>query len=92
MQMDVGGSPINFKGAIGLDKSLNMTVTLPYTTKGETAKLGRETRGGRITLVLKGTLDKPQIDVGKVLEEQLRQELEGQLREKLREGLDKLLK
>ncbi len=92
MQMDVGGSPINFKGAIGLDKSLNMTVTLPYTTKGETAKLGRETRGRRITLVLKGTLDKPQIDVGRVLEEQLKQELEGRLREKLLEGLDKLLK
>jgi hypothetical protein len=92
MQMDVGDSPINFKGVIGLDKSLNMTVTLPYTTRGETAKLGRETAGRRITLVLRGTLDKPQIDVGRVLQEQLKQELEGQLKGKLREGLDKLLK
>jgi hypothetical protein len=92
MQMYVGNSPINFKGAIGLDKSLNMTVTLPYTTKGETARLGRETAGKRITLVLKGTLNKPQIDVGRALQEQLRQELEGQLQEKLLEGLDKLRK
>jgi hypothetical protein len=92
MQMDVGDSPINFKGVIGLDKSLNMTVTLPYTTKGETAKLDRETTGRRITLVLRGTLDKPRIDVGKVLQEQLNQELGGQLKGKLLEGLDKLLK
>ncbi|MCJ7729652.1 MAG: hypothetical protein MUO27_07225, partial [Sedimentisphaerales bacterium] len=92
MQMYVGNSPINFKGVIGLDKSLNMTITLPYTTKGETARLGRETAGKRITLVLKGTLDKPQIDVGRALQEQLKQELEGQLREKLLEGLDKLRK
>jgi hypothetical protein len=92
MQMDVGNSPINFKGVIGLDKSLNMNVTLPYTTKGETAKLGRETVGRRITLVLTGTLDKPKLDVGKILQEQLRQELGGQLKDKLLEGLDKLLK
>jgi hypothetical protein len=92
MQMDVGDSPVNFKGVIGLDKSLNMTVTLPYTTRGETAKVGRETRGKRIILVLRGTLDKPRIDVGKVLQEQLKQKLEGQLKEKLLEGLDKLLK
>jgi hypothetical protein len=88
MQMYVGDNPVNFKGVIGLDKSLDMTVTLPYTTKGETARIGKETRGRRIILVLRGTLDKPEIDLGRVLEEQLRQELE----EKLLEGLDKLLK
>ncbi len=92
MQMDVGDSPINFKGVIGLDKSLNMTMTLPYTTKGETVKLGRETRGRRIILVLKGTLDKPQIDVSRALQEQLKQELEERIQERLLEGLDKLLK
>ncbi|GAF89581.1 unnamed protein product, partial [marine sediment metagenome] len=59
MQMYVGNNPVNFKGVIGLDKSLNMTVTLPYTTRGETARVGKEARGRRITLVLKGTLDKP---------------------------------
>ncbi len=92
MQMYVGKNPVNFKGVIGLDKSLNMTVTLPYTTGGETARAGKETSGRRITLALKGTLDRPEIDLGKVLEEQLKQELEEQLQEKLLEGLDKLLK
>jgi hypothetical protein len=92
MQMYVGDNPVNFKGVIGLDKSLNMTVTLPYTTRGETARIGKETHGRRITLVLKGTLDKPEIDFGRLLEEQLKQQLEEQLQEKLLEGLDKLLK
>lgn len=92
MQMYVGNNPVNFKGVIGLDKSLNMTVTLPYTTKGETAGIGKETRGRRITLVLKGTLDRPEIDFSRILEEQLKQELKEQLEEKLLEGLDKLLK
>ena len=88
MQMDVGDNPVNFKGVIGLDKSLNMTVTLPYTTQGRTARLGQETSGQRITLTLKGTIDKPQLDLGKLLEGQLKQQLEDQLRK----GLEELFK
>ncbi len=88
MQMDVGDNPVNFKGVIGLDKSLNMTITLPYTTRGRTARLGGETVGQRITLPLKGTIDKPQLDLGKLLEGQLRQQLEDQLRK----GLEELFK
>jgi hypothetical protein len=84
MQVEVGNNPLNFKGAIGLDKSLNMTVTLPYTIEGKTARVGKETPGRRITFALKGTLDKPKLDLGKLLEEQLKQQL--------LEGLDKLLK
>jgi hypothetical protein len=84
MQVEVGNSPINFKGAIGLNKSLNMTVTLPYTIGGKTARIGRETVGQRISLPLKGTLNKPELDLGKLLEEQLKQQL--------LEGLDRLLK
>jgi hypothetical protein len=84
MQVEIGGTPINFKGAIGLNKSLNMTVTLPYTIQGKTARIGRETAGQRIVLPLKGTLDKPELDVGKLLEEQLKQQL--------LQNLDKLLK
>jgi hypothetical protein len=88
MQIDVGDNPINFKGAIGLDKSLDMLVTLPYTTEGQTARLGRETRGARIVLPLKGTVDKPQLDMGKLIELQLK----GQLEEQLRRGLEDLFK
>ncbi|MBA7483989.1 hypothetical protein ES707_19508 [subsurface metagenome] len=88
MQMDIGDNPVNFKGVIGLDKSLDMTITLPYTAMGRTVRLGRETSGQRITLPLKGTVDKPQLDIGKLLEGQLRQQLEDQLRK----GLEDLFK
>jgi len=86
MQMDVGDNPVNFKGVIGLDKSLNMTVTLPYTLKGRTARVGKEPVGERISLPLRGTTDKPELDVGKLLEEQLRKRLE----QELQKGLEKL--
>lgn len=93
MQMDVGNNPVNFSGVIGLvDKSLNMTVTLPYTTSGRTARVGEEKAGKRITLLLKGTIDKPKLDLGKLLEEQLKQQLEEQLKEKILEGLEELFK
>ncbi len=88
MQMDVGDNPVNFKGVIGLDKSLDMTITLPYTTQGRTARLGGETSGQRIQVPLKGTIDKPELDLGKLLEGQLRQQLEDQLRK----GLEELFK
>ena len=88
MQIDVDNNPINFKGAIGLDKSLDMTVTLPYTTTGRTARTDRETSGARITLPLTGTVDKPQLDTGKLIELQLK----GQLEEQLRKGLGDIFK
>jgi len=88
MQMDVGDNPVNFKGIIGLDKSLDMTITLPYTAMGRTVRLGQETSGQRIKVPLRGTIDKPELDVGKLLEGQLRQQLEDQLRKGL-EGLFK---
>ena len=84
MQMDVGNNPVNFKGVIGLDKSLDMTVTLPYTLKGTTARVDKETVGQRISLPLKGTIDKPELDIGRLLEDQLKQ--------KAIEALEKLLK
>ena len=88
MQMDVGDNPFNFKGVIGLDKSLNMTVTLPYTAVGRTIRIGQETSSQRIQVPLKGTVDKPELDVGKLLEGQFRQQLEDQLRK----GLEELFK
>jgi len=104
MQINIGDRPVNFKGAIGLDRTLNMTVTLPYTLKGKTAKVGEEVAGERVTLPLKGTIDRPELDLGKLFEEQLKQQLqnqlkgklgdqlEGELGKKLLEGLEELLK
>ncbi|MHC4559283.1 MAG: translocation/assembly module TamB domain-containing protein, partial [Planctomycetota bacterium] len=88
MQMDIGDNPVNFRGVIGLDKSLDMTITLPYTTEGRTVRIDRETRGRRITLPLKGTVDEPKLDMGKLLEEQLK----GQIEDQLLKGLEELLK
>lgn len=83
MQIDIGDNPVNFQGTIGLDKSLDMTVILPYTSSGRTARVGRETVGERIKLSLKGTIDKPELDTGKLLEEQLKQRLQQEIFEEL---------
>ena len=88
MQMDIGDNPLNFTGVIGLDKSLNMTATLPYTLKGRTVRVDKETIGQRISLPLRGTIDKPVLDLGKLLEEQLRRQLE----QELLKGLEGLFK
>ena len=82
MQMDIGDNPVNFKGVIGLDNSLEMSVTLPYTTEGRTIRVGSQS-ARRITLPITGTVDNPKLDVGKLLENQLKQELEEQLRKGL---------
>ena len=96
MQVDVGDNPVNFKGVIGLDKSLDMIVTLPYTLDGRTVGVGEEGVGERISIPLKGTIDRPELDVGKLLEQQLKlqlkQQLEDRLKEKIFEGLGELLK
>ncbi len=88
MQMDIGDNPVNFKGVIGLDKSLDMTITLPYTFQGRTIGLGKKTSDKRITLPLKGTVDKPELDLARLFEGQLRKQLEDQLLK----GLDDLFK
>ncbi|OHB60835.1 MAG: hypothetical protein A2167_00855 [Planctomycetes bacterium RBG_13_46_10] len=86
MQVDVGNNPINFKGVIGLDQSLDMMVTLPYTASGRTVRVGSQTEGNRITLPLKGTITKPKLDTAKLLEQQIQQQLEEQIRKGL-EGI-----
>jgi len=76
MQMDVGRNSINFKGVIGLaDKSLDMKVAIPY--KG----------GKKVSVPLRGTIDKPELDLAGLLGETLQQQLEDELKEKLGEEL-----
>ncbi|MBN1787555.1 MAG: hypothetical protein JW806_04090 [Sedimentisphaerales bacterium] len=77
MQMDFEDKSINFTGQIGLDKSMQMTVTLPWTHNGQ-----------RITLPLKGSVDKPEIDTAKLAEQILQKELERQA-EKILEDIFK---
>ena len=100
MQLDVGDNPFNFKGVIGLDKTLkNMTVTTPYYVtrdfKFRTARVDEEIEAERISLALTGTTERPEADAGiveQLLKQILRKQLEDQLKDKILEGLDKLLK
>ena len=85
MQVDVGNNPVNFKGRIGLDKTIDMTVELPYKIGGGTVKID-EIAGDRIALPIDGTLDSPRLNLEKALEGQLKNLLEDQLRK----GIEKL--
>lgn len=88
MQVDIGDNPINFKGAIGLDESLDMTITLPYTLAGKTVNIHEDGGGQRVTIRLKGTVKDPELDLGSLLEDQIKQQGE----ELLRKGLEELFK
>ena len=72
MQIDVGDNPISFGGAIGLDQTLDMTVTLPWTFKGRTARVDKQGQAGqRIGVPLTGTISSPKLDLKKFLQEEL---------------------
>ena len=80
MQVDVGNNPINFGGAIGPKGKLNMTVTLPWTFQGRTARTDREGQAGaRIPVALRGTIDRPEIDLGQFLQQGVLKGLENLL-------------
>ncbi len=85
MQIDVGNNPVNFGGAIGLDGILDMTVTLPYTYEGRTVRVGEEGQSKRIAVPLTGNLKNPQLDLQKLLEGQLRDQV-------LQRGLEEIFK
>ncbi|MGE5294019.1 MAG: hypothetical protein ACM3VT_04270, partial [Solirubrobacterales bacterium] len=83
MQIDVGNNPLDFGGSIGLDGALDMTVTLPYTYEGRTIRVGEQ--GNRISVPLTGNLKNPQLDLQKMLESQLRDQV-------LQRGLEEIFK
>lgn len=85
MQIDVGDNPLNFSGTIGLDDTLDMTITLPYTWSGRTVRVN-QTSEDRIQLPLGGTLSDPRLNTERFLQDQLRQ----QLRKQIDKGLEEL--
>ncbi len=87
MPIEVDRIPINFKGRIGVvDNSLNMDVRLPYTRDGSTVRVTDDTDlEKRISVPLKGTLSRPQIDVAGALRK-------GIMEEGIRRGLDRLFR
>jgi hypothetical protein len=73
MQMDIGNMPINFAGSVPLDPNRqieNLSITLPITGMGKMVKAGSEQGAGRITAYVKGTPRHPQLDIGKMIQEQ----------------------
>lgn len=73
MQMDIGTVSVNFAGSVPLDpnrKIENFSVVLPVTATGKVVKIGKGQASDRITAYVKGTPRHPQLDVGKMLQEQ----------------------
>ena len=87
MPVHVGNNPLNFSGRIGLDKTIDMNVIVPWTFEGRTVRVGDDS-AMRITAPIEGTLDNPRINMKKMLEEFGRKMLE----EKLREGIEKIFR
>jgi len=79
MQIDIGDNPVTFKGVIGLDKQLDMSVSLPYTVTGKTIRIGKQAPARPVTLSLKGTVTEPQLDAESLLQDQLQGLFEGLL-------------
>ena len=101
MQLNVDDFPLNFGGSIGPNRKLQMTVTTPFILtsdfKFRPVKIDDKDVAKRLQLPLGGTIDKPELDLGKLLEEQLKSqlrqrlgdELKGQLQERLKDELKK---
>jgi hypothetical protein len=74
MQMDLGTLPIIFSGVVPLDsnkKIENLSITLPVSATGKVIRTDSQTQPGRgSTLYVKGTPAKPELDIGKTVQEQ----------------------
>jgi hypothetical protein len=73
MEMDLGNRPIYFSGSIPVDPNREIksfSVTLPVTGLGKTVSSRNTSQAGRITAYVKGTPNKPKLDVGKMLQNQ----------------------
>jgi hypothetical protein len=72
MQLNAGNNPFNFVGRINLlTKSIEgSSVITPYTT-GPTIQVGQENTPGRITIPFKGTYVNPELDLSKLLQQNL---------------------
>ncbi len=80
MQIDVGDNPITFGGAIAQNGKLDMTVTLPWTIRGRTARVGRDRDAGpRIDVPLGGTISRPKLDLERFIPDLILKGLEGLL-------------
>jgi hypothetical protein len=71
MQMDIGDKPLNFSGSVPIDpnrKIESFSVTLPISLTGKIAKAGSQGTA-RTTVHIKGTPNKPTLDIGKIIQD-----------------------
>ena len=74
MQMDIGNTPINFAGSVPLDANReieNLSITLPFAARGGLVKADEQEGSRRITAYVKGTPRRPELDIGKTVQEEL---------------------
>ena len=87
MQLNIGDNPVNFRGQIGLDDTIDMTVLLPYTSEGRTVRIGEESTSTRLVVAIEGTASNPSINVGNLLQKQVEELLKKEGQKLLEEGL-----
>jgi hypothetical protein len=71
MQMDIGTMPINFSGSVPIDpnrKIESFSVALPVSLTGKIAKAGSQ-GAAKTTVHIKGTPNKPTLDLGKMIQD-----------------------
>jgi hypothetical protein len=78
MQVNIGDTPLNFTGNVYLDKMMSMSVTLPWTVAGQTAKAGQEV-SNRIKLAIEGPVNAPKLNTDKLIQDTGKQIIEQQL-------------
>jgi hypothetical protein len=74
MQMDIGNTPVNFAGSVPLDADRqieNLSITLPFAARGGIVKTDEQEGSRRITAYVKGTPRRPELDIGKTVQEEL---------------------
>ncbi len=84
MQINIGETPLNFTGNVYLDKMMSMSVTLPWTVAGQTAKAGQEV-SNRIKLAIEGPVNAPKLNTDKLIQETGKQVIEQQLDKALKD-------
>ena len=82
MQINVGRSPVNFRGKIGLNNTIDMDVDLPYSYSGQTLKTDSD-MSKRVTLPIDGNLNSPSINFSKLVDKGVEKLLDDEIKKQL---------
>jgi hypothetical protein len=82
MQINVGRNPVNFRGRIGLNNTIDMDVDLPYSYSGKTLRTDSD-MSDRVTLPIEGDLNNPGINASKLIEKNIEKLFEQEVQKQL---------